>query len=293
MDYAAYLVERNAGGYRRGGGNYHTRAGLSPVNFGRCEVKGTYYVVMAEAVDEAGTDAAVLLGVIRYYASMKDGVCKAERETMAARVGCSLRTLDAAIDKLQAAGYIADLTPGLRHHPHRYQLTPLALELYGKEENPERGKPERTKPERVKQAQIELETPEERAAFYIVSSFTSAKDAERKITDARQAGTDVLKDAIQYAEWGFANGRERAAKVIAAWQACLLDFGRRDDCELYAGYLLATAAGVSDFRFSDMTPEEAQAAITKHLERIEGRRAAIAESLSAKVEETEEIETLY
>jgi DNA-binding MarR family transcriptional regulator len=54
---------------------------------------------------------------------MKDGVCKASMEKIARRIGVDRTTAHRHIKALCEAGYLKDLTPGLRNCPHTYADT--------------------------------------------------------------------------------------------------------------------------------------------------------------------------
>jgi len=86
------------------------------------EVKG-FTPVIDVLADELGLMPAVAYGVVWRYCQMKDGVCKASMEKIARRIGVDRTTAHRHIKALCEAGYLKDLTPGLRNCPHTYEDT--------------------------------------------------------------------------------------------------------------------------------------------------------------------------
>jgi DNA-binding Lrp family transcriptional regulator len=72
---------------------------------------------------ELGLITSAVFGVVWRKCQMKDGVCKASVETLAGDVGLSTRTIIRHLDALVEAGYLKDLTPGLKNRPHIYADT--------------------------------------------------------------------------------------------------------------------------------------------------------------------------
>lgn len=69
--------------------------------------------------EELGYQAAYVFGVIWQYCQMEKGFCDASHETIAERAGMSRRSVIDYIEKLIKAGYVEDLTPGVRNAPHQ------------------------------------------------------------------------------------------------------------------------------------------------------------------------------
>lgn len=74
-------------------------------------------------VQDVGTTAALVYGVVFRYCEMRDGVCRASMETIADKVGVSRRTVLRHIRTLCKAGYLRDTTPDLRNRPHVFVNT--------------------------------------------------------------------------------------------------------------------------------------------------------------------------
>lgn len=64
--------------------------------------------------------SAVVFGRMWRYSQMKDAVCKASLKNIAEELNISPATVMRHTKKLCAAGYLKDLTPGLRNRPHVY-----------------------------------------------------------------------------------------------------------------------------------------------------------------------------
>jgi DNA-binding Lrp family transcriptional regulator len=86
------------------------------------EVKG-FTPVIDVLVHELGLMPAVAYGVVWRYCQMEDGVCKASMAKIARRIGVDRATLHRHIKALCEAGYLKDLTPGLKNCPHTYADT--------------------------------------------------------------------------------------------------------------------------------------------------------------------------
>ena len=63
---------------------------------------------------------AVVYGVVWRYCQMENRACTASLEKMAKRASISRSTAKRHIKELCKAGYLKDLTPDLRNHPHTY-----------------------------------------------------------------------------------------------------------------------------------------------------------------------------
>ena len=86
------------------------------------EVKG-FTPVIDVLTDELGLMPAVAYGVVWRYCQMEEGVCKASMTKIARRIGVDRATVHRHIKALCEAGYLKDLTPGLRNCPHIYADT--------------------------------------------------------------------------------------------------------------------------------------------------------------------------
>ena len=86
------------------------------------EVKG-FTPVIDVLVHELGLMPAVAYGAVWRYCQMEDGVCKASMAKIARRIGVDRATVHRHIKALCEAGYLKDLTPGLRNCPHTYADT--------------------------------------------------------------------------------------------------------------------------------------------------------------------------
>jgi DNA-binding MarR family transcriptional regulator len=86
------------------------------------EVKG-FTPVIDVLADELGLMPAVAYGVVWRYCQMEDGICKASMAKIARRIGVDRATVHRHIKALCKAGYLKDLTPGLRNCPHTYADT--------------------------------------------------------------------------------------------------------------------------------------------------------------------------
>jgi DNA-binding MarR family transcriptional regulator len=70
--------------------------------------------------EEMGLAPAAVYGVIWRYCQGPRGVCQASLETIGAHLGLNWRTVLRHIKHLVNEGYLEDLTPDLRNHPHTY-----------------------------------------------------------------------------------------------------------------------------------------------------------------------------
>jgi hypothetical protein len=86
------------------------------------EVDG-FTPVIDRLAQECGAITALVFGRVWRYCQMKDGVCNASLETIASGIGMSPWTVERHIKTLVKAGYLEDLTPTLRKHPHTYKDT--------------------------------------------------------------------------------------------------------------------------------------------------------------------------
>ena len=74
-------------------------------------------------VKEYGLVTAAVFGRIWRYCQMETGVCQASLDTMAEYIGLDKATIMRHAKKLVDAGYLKDLSPDLRNHPHTYADT--------------------------------------------------------------------------------------------------------------------------------------------------------------------------
>jgi DNA-binding Lrp family transcriptional regulator len=79
--------------------------------------------VIDEIVKDVGLMSAVVFGRMWRFCQMKDGVCNASLEKIAEEIGVDRATVMRHAKDLCAAGYLKDLTPDLRNHPHTYADT--------------------------------------------------------------------------------------------------------------------------------------------------------------------------
>jgi DNA-binding MarR family transcriptional regulator len=83
------------------------------------EVKG-FTPVIDVLAQELGLMCAVVYGVVWRYCQMENRVCTASLEKIAKRASISRSTAKRHIKELCKAGYLKDLTPDVRNHPHTY-----------------------------------------------------------------------------------------------------------------------------------------------------------------------------
>ena len=74
-------------------------------------------------VGETSLMTAVVFGRIWRFCQMKDGVCNASLEKIAEDIGIDKATVMRHAKNLVDCGYLIDLTPDLRNHPHTYADT--------------------------------------------------------------------------------------------------------------------------------------------------------------------------
>ncbi len=86
----------------------------------------TFSPIFDEVSKNLGMSAASVYGVIWRHCQLRDGVCRASMSRMAGLLGCSIPTVHRQILRLLDEGYIEDITPGLRNHPHSYRVTDVA-----------------------------------------------------------------------------------------------------------------------------------------------------------------------
>jgi DNA-binding Lrp family transcriptional regulator len=79
--------------------------------------------VIDDIVKDVGLMSAVVFGRMWRFCQMKDGVCNASLEKIAEEIGVDRATVMRHAKDLCAAGYLKDLTPDLRNHPHTYADT--------------------------------------------------------------------------------------------------------------------------------------------------------------------------
>jgi DNA-binding Lrp family transcriptional regulator len=86
------------------------------------EVDG-FTPVIDTVVADTDLVSAVVFGRIWRFCQMKDGICNASLETIAEDIGMDRASVMRHAKKLVDAGYLKDLTPELRNHPHTYADT--------------------------------------------------------------------------------------------------------------------------------------------------------------------------
>ena len=74
-------------------------------------------------VKEYGLVTAAAFGRIWRFCQMENGVCQASLETLASEIGLDKATIMRHAKKLVEGGYLKDLSPDLRNHPHTYADT--------------------------------------------------------------------------------------------------------------------------------------------------------------------------
>ena len=84
---------------------------------------GGFTPIIDAVVSEVGFVPAAVFGVVWRFCQLKDGVCNASLDTIAAKLDISTRTALRHIKALCDAGYIEDTTPELRNRPHVYRDT--------------------------------------------------------------------------------------------------------------------------------------------------------------------------
>ena len=86
------------------------------------EVDGWTPIIEVVAQD-VGLIPAAVYGVVWRYCQGEKRVCYATLETMAGKLGINAATVQRHIKTLCDAGYLEDLTPGLRNKSHTYRDT--------------------------------------------------------------------------------------------------------------------------------------------------------------------------
>lgn len=86
------------------------------------EIRG-FTPIIDSLAGELGLMTAAVYGIVWRYCQMQDRVCHASLETISAKLGISYRSTIRHLKLLCDAGYIEDLTPGLRNRPHTYRDT--------------------------------------------------------------------------------------------------------------------------------------------------------------------------
>jgi len=79
--------------------------------------------IIEVVAQEVGLIPAAVYGVVWRYCQGEKRVCYASLETMAEKLGINAATVQRHIKALCSAGYVEDLTPGLRNKPHTYRDT--------------------------------------------------------------------------------------------------------------------------------------------------------------------------
>lgn len=75
------------------------------------------------------THASLVWGLIWRNGGQGERPARMSHEYMAGEIGVSVRTVQRRLKKLEKAGYIEDLDPGLTQTPHRYQILKGAIKL--------------------------------------------------------------------------------------------------------------------------------------------------------------------
>lgn len=73
-------------------------------------------------INELGPIPAMVFGAIEAYSRMDSGLCYASQARIASRVGIARKTVNEAIPKLEAGGFIKNLTPERRNRPHKLKV---------------------------------------------------------------------------------------------------------------------------------------------------------------------------
>lgn len=84
-----------------------------------------HYLEAGQSQQEAMITTLVFGSVYR-HSNMRKRYCDASRETMAASVGISKKTVDRRLPRLCNDGFLEDLTPGIKNKPHIYVPTEKA-----------------------------------------------------------------------------------------------------------------------------------------------------------------------
>jgi DNA-binding transcriptional MocR family regulator len=72
---------------------------------------------------DTSASTALVFGMVWRFCQMDKGVCLASKNAIAKRLGVSVRHVMRHINILVDKGYIEDLTPAQRNHPHIYRDT--------------------------------------------------------------------------------------------------------------------------------------------------------------------------
>jgi len=81
----------------------------------------TFIPLFDTVIQRHGYLAAMVFGLVWRYSQMRDGICRAAVNTLAARLVLSRSTVIRQLDLLVQAGLLKDHTPHLRNHPHTYR----------------------------------------------------------------------------------------------------------------------------------------------------------------------------
>lgn len=80
-------------------------------------------IIQQDLIQRFGLITAAVFGRIQMYCQMEDGVCNASMETIGGELGLDRATCYRHARKLCEEGFLEDLTPDLRNHPHTYRDT--------------------------------------------------------------------------------------------------------------------------------------------------------------------------
>jgi hypothetical protein len=86
------------------------------------EVKG-FTPIMDNVLKDTDLLSAAVFGRMWRFCQMENGVCQASLDTIADGIGLSRRSVFDHVHLLIEKGYIQDMTPDLRNHPHTYKDT--------------------------------------------------------------------------------------------------------------------------------------------------------------------------
>lgn len=87
------------------------------------DIDGGILLVIQDIVRMYGLITASVFGRMWDFCTREDGVCRASMETIGNDLGIDRATANRCAKKLVQEGYLEDLTPELRNHPHIYRDT--------------------------------------------------------------------------------------------------------------------------------------------------------------------------
>ncbi len=83
----------------------------------------TFTPAYDDLLQEMGLRTAVIYGRVWRYGQGPEGLCYAPVRRLAEQLGMGVSSVYRGLRRLVEAGYLEDLTPGLRNVPHRYRTT--------------------------------------------------------------------------------------------------------------------------------------------------------------------------